>query len=122
MLPPKGKRRCQRRFPFGGGMWGSNPPRRLFAVRTGFEDREAHQHPSAPICGLRACRGCFCPSRSLTMKFRTQAAEVSLPEGDAAAVTGFQKQQGVFPGGTQDVPQCRQGHRAVGGAQSPQSI
>ena len=63
-----------------------------------------------------------CPGRSLIVKFRIQAAEVSLPDRDAAAVTGFQKQQGVFPGGAQGVPQFRQGHRTVSGAQGPQSI
>ena len=102
---------------FGGGMWGSNPPRRLFAVRTGFEDREAHQHPSAPIFSLRGPAGAKKrPGRSLIEKFQIQAAEVPLPEGNAAAVTGFQEQHGVFPGGAQGVPQLRQGHCAVGGA------
>lgn len=69
-----------------------------------------------PYAVCRACRG-FSPGRSFYQKFRIQAAEVPLPDGDAAAVTGFQKQQGVFPGGTQGVPQRRQSDRAVSGAQ-----
>lgn len=34
---------------FGESVWGSNPPGRLPAAHTGFEDREAHRDPSAPI-------------------------------------------------------------------------
>ena len=34
----------------GGNMWESNPPGRLLAPLTGFEDRGAHQHPATPIC------------------------------------------------------------------------
>ena len=34
---------------YGGNMWESNPPRQLFTTLTGFEDRGAHQHPSAPM-------------------------------------------------------------------------
>ena len=35
---------------FGGNMWESNPPKRLFTPITGFEDQGAHQHPSTPEC------------------------------------------------------------------------
>ena len=91
MPPPKGKRRCQRRVPFGGGMWGSNPPRRLFAVRTGFEDREAHQHLSAPIFPLKLTTA-EAEQRSggmSVMKFELQAAAVTLSNRDLPSVAGF---------------------------------
>ena len=39
-----------RRRAIGGNMWESNPPGRLLAPLTGFEDRGAHQHPATPIC------------------------------------------------------------------------
>ena len=44
-MPPALRRRAS-----GGNMWESNPPGRLLAPLTGFEDRGAHQHPATPIC------------------------------------------------------------------------
>lgn len=111
----------------GGGMWESNPPRRLFAVRTGFEDRKAHQHPSAPVFSfLEESKGKgpeppgqqSAPAGLSHLNVHVQTAEVALPDGDASAVAGFQKQQGVLPGGSQRIPQLSQCDGAMSGALS----
>lgn len=52
------------------------------------------------------------------LNVHVQTAEVALPDGDASAVTGFQKQQGVLPGGSQRIPQLSQCDGAMGGALS----
>ena len=42
---------------YGESMWESNPPGQLLTTCNGFEDRGAHQHPSAPKCvSIIACR------------------------------------------------------------------
>ena len=72
-------------------MWESNPPRRLFAVRTGFEDREAHQHLSAPIFPLKLTTA-EAEQRSggmSVMKFSIQATAVTLSNRDLPSVAGF---------------------------------
>ena len=47
---------------YGGNMWESNPPKRLFTALTGFEDRRAHQRPicSHPTRGIIAYTGGKC--------------------------------------------------------------
>ena len=80
-----------RRVAFGGGICGSNSSRRLFAVRTGFEDREAHQHLSAPMFSLMLTTA-EAEQRSggmSVMKFELQAAAVALSNRDLPSVAGF---------------------------------
>ena len=59
-------------------MWESNPPGQLFTTCTGFEDREAHQHLSAPMFSLMLTTA-EAEQRSggmSVMKFSIQAAAV----------------------------------------------
>ena len=83
---PKG-----RQAGFGGGIWGSNSSRRLSAVRTGFEDREAHQHLSAPMFSsmLTTAEAEQRSGGMSVMKFELQAAAVALSNRDLPSVAGF---------------------------------
>ena len=79
------------RVAFGGGICGSNSSRRLFAVRTGFEDREAHQHLSAPMFSsmLTTAEAEQRSGGMSVMKFELQAAAVALSNRDLPSVAGF---------------------------------
>lgn len=83
---PKG-----RRLVLAGAYEDRTHPGRLFAVRTGFEDREAHQHLSAPMFSLMLTTA-EAEQRSggmSVMKFELQAAAVALSNRDLPSVAGF---------------------------------
>ena len=87
-----------RRALLGERVWESNPPKRFCAIHTGFEDRETHRRPSAPIYHL------YIPFWDV---------RIAVPNGQPHRVEMLQQRLRIFSGDAERIAQT--GKRDPGG-------